>query len=322
MIVLKKNLILNLSALSFNEPPKISWSNSTYVTTLLGNEGPLIIASVVAFKELCDRYGPASPIAPHFFSWISGIYDYPWIAFQYRTMKDYIAKYKLGKIQTPEFLDKILEIFSFIKAADISAEDLHRINKKRNELLSCRDVTSELYMPIDKTIIAKALLEEAWLARFHFSEIMGTNIKLAFSEREQICIISNSNPLDIWANVLFLKQQLSDIRWHEDLCEILTKQKGILSTGVPLDQDKKIILYSSYLHGAAKTGYMPDTNTTTEKTLLKILHDDLKLDPKRTELVSQWAGDRNQGEKQGYTVFSPEQYFGSAEFNRTFTKQL
>ena len=100
---------------------------------------------VQAFKDICDQYSKkGSYCCSSFFqSWTNSA----WLMYQL-AMNDskLIQPYRLGKLTTEQFLERLLQIFSFLKNVTPKKGEMERLQSK------------QLY----STTFPMMLLEEAW----------------------------------------------------------------------------------------------------------------------------------------------------------------
>lgn len=281
--------IINLSALA--EPLKdasIPANMLSYLNENLARQW----ASIKAFAKLQSDYASPSFASSVLCCGMFGmpIYSYAWILGQIDW--DLISQYKLGTIKTKEFLNKLLNVFSFLRDANFSEEINESLFRNREGLISIRDLSS--LEELTPEYVALALLEQAWLARMKFSEETDRNTRYFFDQNkdESVYIISNSNEMDCAATIKYLQITYPSLPWLSDqeLESGIEVPNQELSTGIPLTTDGRLKLYVSYAHRAFKIGSAHETRVTTANLLRKLVKEE-QIDLEQTKLISQWRGD-------------------------------
>lgn len=140
---------------------------------------------ISAFVKLCNQYSQGClQCMPGFFQ--TGT-NTGWVTFKYKWhYKSLIEPYRLGKIETPEFLDNIGEILYFMK-------DLPR--EERNHLfISAWNASIKMEHTQDRL---RELVERA--------------------ETEKVYLISNTNELNVQAILALFKKEYPDLKFAEEI---------------------------------------------------------------------------------------------------------
>ncbi|RUR08876.1 hypothetical protein [Legionella septentrionalis] len=284
-----QSTIINLSALA--EPQKDSSIPANLLNFVNGNLASQWL-SIKAFADLYTQYAPSDGMsslvccgifsAPYSVGWVISKIDW-----------SLISQYKAGKLKTDTFLDKLLDIFSFLKSYNFP-EKLKKELFDRRDKLSSLNHTSNI-KELTSHIVAKALLEEAWLARMQFDATSSTKVNYFFNEnnKNKIYFVANSNEMDINATMRYLTATYPQTKWlnKQTLEHVLQVPETGLKQGISLTSDDSVVLYVSYAHHAFKTGLVHEANVTTDN-LLKMLVEQEKLDISKVSLISQWTKDR------------------------------
>ena len=147
------------------------------------------------------------------------------------------------------------------------------MTERKKTLLTTYELTdSEL---LDNTILAKALLEIAWIARMTFHNETKTYFNSFIDEKQHhYILISNSNPMDIWQTILYLKGQFPALCWNSE--ESLYHQISNNSAHSPIEltSNKRLLLYPSYRYGLLKTeGLLEEITKTFPNADFKLISE-------------------------------------------------
>jgi hypothetical protein len=306
--------IINLSALA--EPVQdtsIPANMLRYVNENLARQW----LSIQAFAKLQSDYAPPSIVSSILCCGMFGMptYSYGWILNQIDW--NLISQYKMGKMKTKEFLNQLLNVFSFLRDTNFSEEIKRDLFSDRENLISISDLS--VLEALTPEHIALALLERAWLARMQFSEETDRKTQYFFDENtdEPVYIISNSNEMDCRATIKYLKTAYPSLPWLSDqeLYSAIQVPNQEINGGIPLTRDSRLKLYVSYTHQAFKTGRADETNMTTDNLLRKLVEQE-KIDLDQTKLISQWRGDREMAQTLNIReVIDSKTYFSPTELN-------
>lgn len=305
--------IINLSALA--EPVKDT-SMPAYMLSYLNDNLARQWLSIKAFAKLHADYAPPSCVSSVLCFGMFGMptYSYGWIV----TQIDWrlISHYKVGRINTKDFLNKLLDVFSFLRDASFSEDLKKTLFDNRENLTSISDLSS--LAELTQELIALALLEQAWLARMQFSEETNRKVQYFFDEHrnDSLYIISNTNEMDCRASINYLRTTYPYIDWldEEALNTALQVPNNELTTGISLTKDGRFKIYGSYTHRAFKTGHADEANMTTDILLEKLVTQE-GIDINQATLISQWQGDRNMATTLGIKqVIDSKSYFSPTEF--------
>lgn len=225
--------------------------------------------SMWPFVELCNQYSEG------YFSWSSPLFkytNYAWVCLQYHKLLPLINSYKTGGINSEEFLNKGLEVFSFLK------------NKK--------------------DIDGKKLLAEAWNAHVGWDDTSTQKFQFLLSKGEPIYLISNSNPLNIQKLLDLLKQNVPGITWND----IKLPEQAASSTHaepISLAQDREIYLFTSFQAGKFKEGTPGLIEELNNQLRLAHSQDQIVL-------ISQYAKDLEIASKLGIQPYDAATFFAAA----------
>lgn len=184
--------------------------------------------SIEAFVQLCNKYSKG--YCPTFFnSWS----NHAWVRYLYIMNQELIQKYKLGKINTEQFLKDLLHIFSFLKDIDTEQERAVKLN------------AGESY----SEDFALALLESAWNEIIDLDETRAARFPelVAKSQNEKIYLISNTNELNVLKILRLLKKQNPEIEFYTPL------DLEVLENKEPIKIANNIFLCLSYRYQLFKT---------------------------------------------------------------------
>lgn len=294
-----------------------------------------ISKSVNAFKELCDRYSPSWKITEfakvidklaccNIFSIFGATakltepaLNWGWVIGKNISDQYFgeaiINSYKLGKINSKQFLQKLLDIFYFMKNEKIKyiQADIDRIWNQRDYLISLKSVDSKEKLTPEQ--IASALLEGAWNAMVDYTNQDEDKLKKLLStcksSEDEIYIISNTNELQVSKLLYLMHQHHREISWEKTIDVSCIKE----------DKSDKCVkiapnmyLYLSYRVGAYKTATdNKEAKITTTPALLKSLIDQLKCKSSEILVVSQFSKDLEEARNIGVPV---ENTFNASNF--------
>ncbi len=210
----------------------------------------------------------------------------------YKTGESTRIRGELIKVTTDVFLEEMLHIFSFLNDADFIDDDIRRIYDKKNSLFSLRNIPNINNISYEnfvssiadnKSMIAKALLEDAWnsIIDFTASDIEKWQFLRNISqEGSPIYLISNSNELNILAILSILLENGCILHMPDSIT--------ISPDGLPIIQlpGTQIFLCLSFNFGCFKA----DSATGTPGIIRTLLNTS-EMDSHRVELISQFAGD-------------------------------
>jgi hypothetical protein len=148
-----------------------------------------------------------------------GLNNYLWVLKQFYSNQSLINDYKLGKITDDQFLDAVLDIFSFLKN-----------NKK-----------------VDNP---KKLLADAWNDLIIWDEESTAHLKQLLRQAQQgktVFLMSNTNPLNMARILYFFEKACPEIHWNQEAL-------GSDRANEPLALAPNIYLCLSYKYGLFKEG--------------------------------------------------------------------
>lgn len=288
-----------------------------------------INTSVKAFTELCNRYSPDWQITRYaknldyclcnmgFFGatakWVEPTLNWGWVVgnnlANHYLGKAIIDSYKLGKINTKQFLEELLNVFYFMKDTNIrfKQEDIDRVWSQRQYLISLQGLINK--ESLTHQHIATALLEDAWNTMVDYKsedeDKLNQLIQQMQSDRNEIYIISNTNELQVSKIIYLLRQHHPQIKWKEKI------DISSVSSDQPVEIAPSIYLYLSYRVGAYKTSQdnKAASNNSTP-ALLRSLIDKLKCDKSEIRVISQFTKDLTEAKGMGIqNIYQAKDYY-------------
>lgn len=201
---------------------------------------------VRSFEELCDHYstGYFSSCSSFFQSWT----NYAWLIYQLgRNDSKLIQPYLFGMLSTEQFLERLLEIFSFLKDATPESGELEQLMSK------------QLY---SKTF-ATMLLESAWNSQIGWdetkvdylpalirdagrSDLQGASHASA-SKMDPIYFMANTNELHVLQILNMLRKEYPFLNFYRDVDVSIKEDK------TPVEIAPGIFLCLSYRYQLFKT---------------------------------------------------------------------
>lgn len=237
--------------------------------------------SINAFVHLCNKYssGCFGSCPTLFKSWS----NYAWVMYQYSMNdKQLIQPYKLGAINTEQFLQNLLKIFPFLREVRAEQEAIVGLNG------------SESY----SHEFALSLLENAWNEMIDLDETRVSRFPRLVdqSQEEPIYLISNTNELNVLKILRLLKKQNPGIRFN------LPIDLSVRDSKEPIEIAPNIFLCLSYRYQLFKT--VPDNRKTNPHSTMSLLNHLVKeqLSDAATSdirVVSQFSGDLIEATKLG-----------------------
>lgn len=201
-----------------------------------------------AFVELCDKYSNARHCCGS--SLFAKFTNYAWVAWQYRKhLHTVINPYKLGKISTEDFLEKMCQVFKYLESARYEDATVKTLFDRRKALVALKEVATIEQLWNDKKLIAKALLEQAWNAIINVDQESINKFNFLFKTKNEapIYFISNTNELNINKILFELKSQFPEIGWVKNI-DISTK-----TDPYPVKIADDVYFFLSYRCGSFKT---------------------------------------------------------------------
>lgn len=191
-----------------------------------------ISKSVDSFVRLCNKYstGCFSSCPTLFKSWS----NYAWVMYQYSMNdKQLIQPYKLGAINTEQFLQNLLQIFPFLHDVDVEQDTMIGLNE------------GESY----SHDFGLSLLENAWNEIIDLDEtrISRFPMLIAQSHAEPIYLISNTNELNVLKILRLLKKQNPELTLNTLIDLSVQESKE------PIEIAPNIFLCLSYRYQLFKT---------------------------------------------------------------------
>jgi len=251
-----------------------------------------ISVAMDAFTDLCDKYSRSGCLdsCPRFFK---SSFNKAWVGLIYQqNRKTLINPYKLGKMETLPFLDKLLEIFDFLRdeALEFDEEDRTRIEENREKYVITRGLSI-----LCKEDIAMALLEEAWNSFIDFTESDKYKLEKLLKEahKDSIYIVSNTNELNADKILSAIREMKPDISWFDVDLSVKADSDPMLQLA------PNIYLCLSYKAHAFKTATDNEQMAVTTPTLLRQVVDDYDGEKSDIRVVSQYAKDLEEAEGLG-----------------------
>ncbi|HHF0525236.1 TPA: hypothetical protein ACTUT5_001093 [Legionella anisa] len=193
-----------------------------------------ISSCVRSFEDICDRYstGYFSCCSSFFQSWT----NYAWLMYQLgRNDSKLIQPYRLGKLTTEQFLERLLKIFSFLEDATPEKGDMEELKDK------------QLY----SNTFAKMLLEDAWNSQVGWDESKADYLTALIHEaepkRDPIYFIANTNELHVLQILNMLRKAYPSINFYRNIDLSIKEDKE------PVEIAPGIFLCLSYRYQLFKT---------------------------------------------------------------------
>lgn len=307
-----------------------------------------IMNGVDAFASICDRYSQNCCICcPGIFTKLT---NKAWVAFMYLLKLDtLINPYKLGQINTEQFLQGLLGIFSFLndEALNLRSDDISRINANKANFISTKDVER-----LETQHYVLALLEEAWNKSISFSDTDArkfeylleqrtvpspnsgeseedqstnpilfnglrdlenenpSNLEKKRNDEQKIYLIANTNELHVHRILLFLRENFPYVEWTAGMD--LTTCVGVDDYSIEIAQN--IFLCLSYKFHSFKTTSENDDQENSTPSLLRTLVEQIlsQIDREQFEVVSQYPKDLVEARKLGIpeeNLHEAQQYY-------------
>lgn len=254
-----------------------------------------ISKSVNAFTALCDQFSRHGlfdcypTLFRHYpnMGWVSGAY--------YLNKSSVIDPYKIGKMSTSDFINKLRSIFNFLDVAKIENEQELIIQASGY----IKQITDD---PID------ILLIEAWNAIIGMEADKTQQFAFLNGRKEPIYLISNTNELNVLEILQQLRVQHPNISFNENIDLSVTKDQN------PVEIAPNIFLCISYRFQLVKSA---DNNPNSTPSILKYLikkvlansHEDIKI-------ISQFERDRECAKALGInetSIFDAENGYEEAD---------
>lgn len=250
--------------------------------------------SIESFVQLCNKYssGCFSSCPTLFKSWS----NYAWVMYQYSMNdKQLIQPYKLGAINTEQFLQNLLQIFPFLR--DVPAEQETMVRLNGGESYSHK--------------FSLSLLENAWNEIIDLDETRLSRFPslVTQSQAEPVYLISNTNELNVLKILRLLKEQNPDITFTAPIDLSVQENKE------PIEIAPNIFLCLSYRYQLFKTvGENRNANPHSTMSLLNhLVKKQLSgVDTADIRVVSQFLGDLAEATKLGIpadNTFHADKYF-------------
>ena len=250
--------------------------------------------SVDAFVRLCNKYsaGCFSSCPNLFKSWS----NYAWVMYQYKmNEKQLIQPYKLGAINTEQFLQNLLRIFPFLQDVAAEQEVMVGLNEGKSYLED----------------FALALLENAWNEIIDLDETSALRFPtlVTQSESEPVYLISNTNELNVLKILRLLKKHNPEIEF------ITPVDLSVQESKEPIQIAPNIFLCLSYRYQLFKT--VTENRNVNPHSTMSLLNHLVKeqlsdVDVSCIHVVSQFGGDLSEAEKLGIpanNVLHADQFF-------------
>jgi hypothetical protein len=252
-----------------------------------------ISTNLAAFADICDRYSEGCCSCwPGLFSWT----NYGWVSYHYQTRyAELIEPYKLGQIDSDQFLANLSEIFDFLDDDDLDQGVLLRARKNVH------------YSTNNK----HALLEEAWNASIALDETTNYRLPDLADQNEPVYLVSNTNELNVIAIIALLKAKNPDIQFEETIDLSVTEDRK------PIKIAPNIYLCLSYRYQLFKTAEQNTTSNpnSTMSLLRHLVENELATDKADIKVISQYDGDLAEAKNIGIpqaNLYRSEDYFKPA----------
>ncbi|NDH08605.1 MAG: hypothetical protein EBY16_03115 [Gammaproteobacteria bacterium] len=209
--------------------------------------------------------------------------------------KQLIEPYKLGAINTQQFLQNLLQIFPFLR--DVVAEQEAIVGLNGGESYSHE--------------FALSLLENAWNEIIDLDETRVSRFPalVAQSQAEPVYLISNTNELNVLKILRLLKEQNPNITFNTTIDLSVKENKE------PIEISHNIFLCLSYRYQLFKTvTENPSANPHSTMSLINYLIKEQLSGVETSDIgvVSQFSGDLAEAKKLGIpadNTFHTDEYF-------------
>lgn len=250
--------------------------------------------SVDAFVQLCNKYssGCFSSCPTLFKSWS----NYAWVMYQY-SMNDkrLIHPYKLGAINTEQFLQNLLQIFPFLR--DIAPEQEVMVGLNGGESYSRE--------------FALSLLENAWneIIDLDDTQVSRFPALVAQSQTEPVYLISNTNELNVLKILRLIKKQNPDITFNIPI------DLSVQESNEPIEIAPNIFLCLSYRYQLFKT--VTENRSANPHSTMSLLNHLVKeqlsgVATSDIRVISQFSGDLAEATTLGIpadNIFHADKFF-------------
>jgi hypothetical protein len=251
-----------------------------------------IAKTLDAFTEVCNRYstGCMGCCCPSFFqSWTNSA----WVAYQYNTKyKELIEPYRLGQIESQQFLQNLEAIFDFINKNNLGEDD---------DLLGVDDNTTS------------NLLTKAWNASIVPDATMDARFSsLVTNQTEPLYLVSNSNELNVLAIIELLRANNPTIKFYKEIDLSVTYDPN------PVEIAPNIFICLSYRYQLFKTNEQNQSVKANPHSTMSLLQylvaHNLSYPPEQITLISQYEGDLEQAKNIGIpedNIYHADNYFSA-----------
>lgn len=224
---------------------------------------------IQSFEELCNYYstGYFSSCSSFFQSWT----NYAWLMYHF-TVNDskLIQPYRLGKLSTEQFLERLLQIFSFLKNAAPELGEMEELKSKHMYsqtfalMLLENAWNSQIGWDRAKAEHLPALIREAQ----HMDPKEGVSQKEADSQpqMDSIYFIANTNELHVLQILRMLRKEYPSIPFYQEVDVSIREDK------TPVEIAPGMFLCLSYRYQLYKTQEeMQKVNPGSTTSLLNYL---------------------------------------------------
>lgn len=196
--------------------------------------------------------------------------------------KELIQPYKLGQINTTEFLQNLLSIFSFLN--DITGEQKGAVSVDNISPYSAKN-------------FAFSLLEGAWNANISLDALTASRFGHLITQAaaEPIYLISNTNELNVLKILRLLKQYCPQVNFYPSV------DLSVKADSTPVEIAPNVFLCVSYRYQLFKTSEQ-NANAKAHSTtplLTHLINNQLTADKSKITVVSQYEGDLKEAAKLG-----------------------
>lgn len=212
------------------QPPSLSPRCGSLIVNLssIFKLKPVIPDGLSPFVKLCNDYSESKYLCG---KTLFGISNNLWVLKQYYANQKLFDDYKLGKIKNEQFLDALLNIFSFLK------------NNK-------------------KVADPKKLLATAWNEIIVWNETATSHLQQLLdcaNRGEKVYLISNTNPLNIEKILTLFKENSPGVKWN-------TESLQTTAPNTPVEIAPNMYLCLSYQYGLFKEGTPGLLKTVVQQT--------------------------------------------------------
>lgn len=231
--------------------------------------------------------------------------DMVWVLSQYKKFQHEIDSYKFkfvsGESDTTTFLQKMLNILSFLEKQSYSEQFIAGLFAARHEFYVLHKITD--LKELTPKLIAFARLEATWNKLVAAIDEERFSSLLVQAKTKPVYLISNTNELNLYKILtLAMKGALANTNSKQKALQAIIEE--LQSSQKPVEIAPNLYLYLSYQVKSSKTtgliDKLYDELATTSDNTIK---------PNNVTVISQFDGDLNLAKKQGMLFQKGAEFF-------------